>query len=141
MSSTLEGSVDTVGSPAVNPSKPKSATAPSHGVLCYAVTVILFLCAVLFAVTASRLLAAGSMLLALLSLVITRSLLLSVDSAQKQKCLLDAQLIQSQKMAAIGELSSGIAHEINNPLAIIGQEVEWLRHLLGNLNGQGIEGC
>ncbi|MBF0475539.1 MAG: two-component sensor histidine kinase, partial [Deltaproteobacteria bacterium] len=48
---------------------------------------------------------------------------------EQRSCELDDQLIQSQKLAAIGELSSGIAHEINNPLAIIGQEVEWLRHL------------
>jgi two-component system, NtrC family, sensor kinase len=141
MSPTLEGSAHTSGASAVSPNRLKSATAPPHWVLCYAVTVILFLGAVVFAATSSQLLATGSFLVALLSLATTRHLLLIVDSAQKQKSLLDAQLIQSQKMAAIGELSSGIAHEINNPLAIIGQEVEWLRHLLGTLNDQGIEGC
>jgi len=53
-----------------------------------------------------------------------------VRKANEQKSSLDEQLIQSQKFAAIGELSSGIAHEINNPLAIIGQESEWGIHLL-----------
>ncbi|HOV85075.1 MAG TPA: ATP-binding protein [Syntrophobacteraceae bacterium] len=53
-----------------------------------------------------------------------------IRRANEQKCFLDEQLIQSQKLASIGELSSGIAHEINNPLAIIGQEVEWMGHLL-----------
>lgn len=43
---------------------------------------------------------------------------------------LDRQLLQTHKMAAIGEMSSGIAHEINTPLNIITQELEWLRHLL-----------
>jgi len=62
----------------------------------------------------------------------TRRLMVDVDRANAQKFLLDQQLIQSQKLAAIGELSAGIAHEINNPLAIIGQEVEWMRHILQN---------
>ncbi len=51
-----------------------------------------------------------------------------VARAREQKCFLDEQLIQSQKLASIGELSAGIAHEINNPLAIIAQEIEWARY-------------
>jgi signal transduction histidine kinase len=37
------------------------------------------------------------------------------------------QLIQSQKLMALGEISTGIAHEINNPLNIIMQEAELIR--------------
>lgn len=50
--------------------------------------------------------------------------------AVQKSATLNEQLLQSRKMAAIGEFSSGIAHEINTPLNIILQEVEWLRHLL-----------
>lgn len=42
------------------------------------------------------------------------------------------RLLQSQKLASIGELSSGIAHEINNPLAIITQELDLVRELTGD---------
>jgi two-component system, NtrC family, sensor kinase len=50
--------------------------------------------------------------------------------------MLESRLLQAQKMAALGELSAGIAHEINNPLAIIAQETELLRHYLKALGRQ-----
>jgi signal transduction histidine kinase len=71
--------------------------------------------------------ALGSAGLAALS---ARRLLGLTGRVEAEKVCLDEQLVQSQKLASIGELSSGIAHEINNPLAIIGQEVEWVDHLL-----------
>jgi PAS domain S-box-containing protein len=39
--------------------------------------------------------------------------------AEKEKEELRAQLMQSAKMAAVGQLAGGIAHEINNPLTVI----------------------
>jgi signal transduction histidine kinase len=43
---------------------------------------------------------------------------------------LEASLIQSEKMAAVGHLAAGIAHEINNPLTVISANVQILREEL-----------
>ena len=48
------------------------------------------------------------------------------------------QIQQADKLASIGELASGIAHEIRNPLAGIGAAVEVLSEENG-LNGQRVE--
>jgi len=50
-----------------------------------------------------------------------------IDDAGDERFELKEQLIQSQKLLALGEISTGIAHEINNPLNIIMQEAELMR--------------
>ncbi|KJE34831.1 histidine kinase [Thalassospira sp. HJ] len=41
------------------------------------------------------------------------------------------QLIMSEKLAAIGEITAGVAHEINNPVAVLQGNLDVLRDLLG----------
>lgn len=42
-----------------------------------------------------------------------------------------AQLVMSEKLASIGEITAGVAHEINNPVAVIQGNLEVLRADLG----------
>lgn len=46
------------------------------------------------------------------------------------------QLILSEKLAAIGEIAAGIAHEINNPVAVIQGNMDLLRSLMGDAAGE-----
>ncbi len=41
------------------------------------------------------------------------------------------QLVMSEKLAAIGEITAGVAHEINNPVAVIQGNVDVMRETLG----------
>lgn len=43
------------------------------------------------------------------------------------------QLLQSEKMAAIGQLAAGVAHEINNPVGYVYSNLQTLNHYLSDL--------
>jgi PAS domain S-box-containing protein len=47
-----------------------------------------------------------------------------------RKALMD-QIIQSERLAAVGRLAAGVAHEINNPLAAINEIAGYLQDLIG----------
>ncbi len=42
------------------------------------------------------------------------------------------RLVMSEKLAAIGQLAAGVAHEVNNPVAVIQGNLDVLRETLGN---------
>lgn len=43
------------------------------------------------------------------------------------------QLIVSEKLAAIGEITAGVAHEINNPIAVMQGNLDVVRSLMGDM--------
>lgn len=62
--------------------------------------------------------------------------------ADKEKEIMSQQVIETGKLASIGELAAGIAHEINNPVAIMVEEAGWIEDLLEEeefRNGENLE--
>ena len=54
------------------------------------------------------------------------SQMLELQSAHKKVADTQAKLLQSEKLASLGQLSAGIAHEINNPIAYIHSNLQSL---------------
>jgi len=61
--------------------------------------------------------------------VAQRTLELEASNASLQRA--QQQLVQSEKMAAIGQLTASVAHEINNPIAVIQGNLDLMRETLG----------
>ncbi len=53
-----------------------------------------------------------------------------ISSADTKSEAMNKQVVESGKLATIGELAAGIAHEINNPVAIMVEEAGWIGDLL-----------
>jgi two-component system NtrC family sensor kinase len=49
-----------------------------------------------------------------------------------QLAVAQKQLVMSEKLAAIGQLTAGVAHEINNPIAVIQGNLDLAREILGD---------
>lgn len=65
-----------------------------------------------------------------LALVRMKAMANRLTEAAREKQLLNEQIVEAGRLASVGELAAGIAHEINNPVAIMVEEAGWIGDLL-----------
>ncbi|MFH1951513.1 MAG: ATP-binding protein [Pseudomonadota bacterium] len=61
---------------------------------------------------------------------LTKKMVTRIEEADKKKEKMNEQVFQTKKLASIGELAIGVAHEINNPVAVMVEKAGWIEDLL-----------
>jgi two-component system NtrC family sensor kinase len=65
-----------------------------------------------------------------MAFLLSRRMVSYIALADREKDMMNQQVIETGKLATVGELAAGIAHEINNPVAIMVEEAGWMEDLL-----------
>jgi len=72
----------------------------------------------------------GGIAIVTMAWLIAQKMVGRIAIADREKEAMNQQVIETGKLASIGELAAGIAHEINNPVAIMVEEAGWIQDLL-----------
>jgi two-component system NtrC family sensor kinase len=72
----------------------------------------------------------GGLCIITMAFLLSRRMVNHIAKADREKEMMNQQVIETGKLESIGELAGGIAHEINNPVAIMVEEAGWIQDLL-----------
>ena len=72
----------------------------------------------------------GGLAIIAMAILLSKRMVSRIATADHEKEIMSQQVIETGKLATVGELAAGIAHEINNPVAIMVEEAGWIQDLL-----------
>ena len=65
-----------------------------------------------------------------MAFILSKRMVSRIAKADREKLMMNEQVVETGKLASVGELAAGIAHEINNPVAIMIEEAGWIEDIL-----------
>ena len=80
----------------------------------------------------------GELILVSIAFQVTKRIIGRLELADTEKKELGQQLVVAGRLAEIGEMSAGFAHEINNPLQIIKSEITLTETILDDFKSSGV---
>jgi two-component system NtrC family sensor kinase len=79
----------------------------------------------------------GGCCIVIAAFALTGAIVRKMERTDSEKELLNQQLIGASRLAELGEMAAGFAHEINNPLQIISAELSLIRELQTEMTAAG----
>ncbi|MDI6795808.1 MAG: ATP-binding protein [Desulfatibacillaceae bacterium] len=72
----------------------------------------------------------GGIAIVIMASILSKRVSDRIRTMDLEKQMMNEKVIEAGKLASVGELAAGIAHEINNPVAIMVEESGWIGDLL-----------
>ena len=82
--------------------------------------------------TVAILFVAAAIVIVVVAWLMSRRIVGRIKESDQAKTAMNEKVIEAGRLASIGELAAGIAHEINNPVAIMVEEAGWIDDLLAD---------